>query len=63
MTKSKRSELAPKGSGKKKPAALCKERRGRDNICDNICDSICDSICAYFVCTASRSVYTRLPMP
>ena len=55
MTKSKRSELAPKGSGKKKPAALCKERRGRDNICD--------SICVYFVCTASRSVYTRLPMP
>lgn len=59
MTKSKRSELALEGSGKKKPAALCKERRGRDNICD----SICDSICAYFVCTASRSVYTRLPMP
>ena len=51
MTKSKRSELALEGSGKKKPAALCKERCGRNTIC------------AYFVCTASRSVYTRLPMP
>lgn len=59
MTNAKGSKAAPKRQRQKKPAALCKERRGRDNICDNICDSIC----VYFVCTASRSVYTRLPMP